>query len=195
MPHPRNPPCGKIPHPRAKRSGQIPRGLPGGVGWRLQLIGALSCSATFDNQLLTGSSTLRLVRAGADNQPQLQNFRLDIFCRPKLAVIMELCSDAGSRLLTYLLCSLTIEMSQFTWSCNGLTYSSSLHQEFNRPSVHHDQQAGVQSSHVSQMVFLSLRTPSRLPAHVSCNLPTLCGAMHWLLDHYLSRVSAATIVR
>ena len=39
-----------------------------------------SCSATFDNQLriLTGSSRLR---AGADHQPRLQNFRLDIFYR------------------------------------------------------------------------------------------------------------------
>ena len=52
VPHPCNPPCGQIPHARAMRSGQNPRGLPGGGGGGLQLIGALSlcicCHCWFD---------------------------------------------------------------------------------------------------------------------------------------------------
>ena len=75
---------------------------------------------------------------------------------------MELCSDAGCRLLTYLLCSfrnvaVNLELQ--------LTYSSSLHQEFNRPSVHQDQQAGVQSSCQSAGVPL---TQDALQATSTC---------------------------
>ena len=146
-----------------------------------------SCSETFDDRLLTGSSRLSCL-GWTRQSTATPKFPVGYFLSA-LAVIMELCSNAGCRLLTNLLCSLR---NVAVYLHLQLTYSSSLHQEFKRPSVHQDQQAGVQSSCQSASVPL---TQDALQATRTCIVQftnPLCGAMHWLLDHYLSRVSAAT---